>query len=61
MTKMSNFKMQQSTKRVAATIDDKGKRQEYLAMMMQAQRIAEAFANSRGRDKSADKEPVIEA
>lgn len=50
---MSSFKLQQTKKRVAATIDDATKRREYLAMMIQAQRIAEAFANRRGRDSSS--------
>ena len=49
MAKMSSFKMQQSNKRVAATIDTPAKRGEYLKMMIEAQKIHERFQNSRGR------------
>lgn len=52
MAKMSSFKLQQTKKRVAATIDDSAKRREYLAMMIQAQKIHEHFQNSRSRDRS---------
>lgn len=56
MAKMSSFKMQQSNKRVAATIDDRVKRNEYLGMMIQAQKIYERAQNSRSRDRNVASE-----
>jgi hypothetical protein len=56
-----SFKLHQSTKRVACTFTDPTQRREYIHMMIEAQRAAERFANSRFRDKSAaDKEPAAE-
>jgi len=56
-----SFKLHQSTKRVACTFTNLTQRREYIRMMIDAQRAAERFVNSRGRDKSAaDKEPAAE-
>ena len=53
-----SFKLNQSTKRGACTFTDATQRREYIRMMIESQRAAERFVNSRSRDKSAaDKEP----
>lgn len=53
-----SFKLHQSTKRVACTYTDPTLRREYIRMMIAAQRAAERFANSRGRDRSAADAPA---
>lgn len=49
--KGSSFKIKQTVKRVACTFTDAHERGEYIRIMMDAQKSAEKFANSRRRDK----------
>jgi len=53
MAKMSSFKLNQTKKRVAATFVDSAARNEYLRMMIEAQKIYERHQNSRSKDRNS--------